>query len=199
MSCTCFSWDKTWGNVILKDLSEYFPLNCLQLAKSQTDNGSDLNFHDWNGWWMLDVFHIKCLDEYCRQYPANTAPAGFVCPTCSSPIFPAANLVSPVADNLRAAISKRAWAREGLGLPLLAVDSAASAELAVDAEGPKTKVNRKETSLIWGFFWFLPIFLNVHVFHCLKYLLSYLTTSTNFIWKPPLFPYGWMLNGCPYL
>lgn len=87
------------------------------------------------------VFHIKCLDEYCRQYPANTAPAGFVCPTCSSPIFPAANLVSPVADNLRAAISKRAWAREGLGLPLLAVDSAASAELAVDAEGPKTKIN----------------------------------------------------------
>ena len=31
----------------------------------------------------------------------STAPAGYTCPCCSSPIFPPDNLVSPVADKLR--------------------------------------------------------------------------------------------------
>nr|CAG4638641.1 EOG090X0ASS [Cyclestheria hislopi] len=65
------------------------------------------------------VFHLKCLDEHCRQYPSNTAPAGFVCPSCSGPVFPPPNLVSPVADSLRQLLQSRPWAREGLGLPLL--------------------------------------------------------------------------------
>lgn len=59
------------------------------------------------------------MDAYCKQYPINTAPAGYACPACSSPIFPASNLVSPVADVLRNALANRPWAREGLGLPLL--------------------------------------------------------------------------------
>lgn len=71
-----------------------------------------------------DVFHQKCLDVYCRQYPINTAPAGYACPTCSSGIFPAPNLVSPVADVLRTILTNRPWAREGLGLPLLPFDNA---------------------------------------------------------------------------
>lgn len=53
----------------------------------------------------------------------NTAPAGYVCPSCSSGIFPASNLVSPVADVLRSVLTNRPWAREGLGLPLLPYDS----------------------------------------------------------------------------
>lgn len=65
------------------------------------------------------VLHSRCLDAYCKQYPINTAPAGYACPACSSPIFPASNLVSPVADVLRNALANRPWAREGLGLPLL--------------------------------------------------------------------------------
>nr|CAG4641927.1 EOG090X0ASS [Eurycercus lamellatus] len=69
------------------------------------------------------VFHLKCLDSHCRQYPSNTAPAGYVCPSCSSPIFPASNLVSPVADVLRNVLTSRPWAREGLGLPLLPFDN----------------------------------------------------------------------------
>ncbi|EFX86665.1 zinc finger protein-like 1 homolog [Daphnia pulex] len=71
------------------------------------------------------VFHLKCLDAYCRQYPVNTAPAGYVCPSpCSHPIFPASNLVSPVADVMRSVLANRPWAREGLGLPLLPYDNA---------------------------------------------------------------------------
>nr|CAG4650374.1 EOG090X0ASS [Sida crystallina] len=84
------------------------------------------------------VFHVKCLDEHCRQYPANTAPAGFMCPSCSNPIFPAPNLVSPVADNLRTVITNRAWAREGLGLPLLPLDSISNESKAVESK-PKAK------------------------------------------------------------
>ena len=73
--------------------------------------------------YYLDVMHSKCLDKYCRQYPTNTAPAGYVCPTCSNPIFPASNLVSPVADVLRSSLANRPWAREGLGLSLLPFDN----------------------------------------------------------------------------
>ena len=72
---------------------------------------------------VSDIFHLKCMDEHCKQYPSNTAPAGFTCPTCSSAVFPASNLVSPVADVLREVLTSRAWAREGLGLPLLPFDT----------------------------------------------------------------------------
>lgn len=66
-----------------------------------------------------DVFHWSCLDHYARQLPPNTAPAGYTCPICKSGIFPAHNVVSPVADVLRQVLVKVNWARVGLGLPLI--------------------------------------------------------------------------------
>lgn len=65
------------------------------------------------------VLHWVCLDEYARQLGADTAPAGYTCPACNAGIFPPDNLVSPVADKLRAVLSDVNWARAGLGLPLL--------------------------------------------------------------------------------
>ena len=65
---------------------------------------------------------MKCLDDHCKQFPSNTAPAGYTCPTCCSALFPPSNLVSPVADVLRTVLTNRPWAREGLGLPLLPFD-----------------------------------------------------------------------------
>ncbi|XP_063221689.1 zinc finger protein-like 1 [Bacillus rossius redtenbacheri] len=65
------------------------------------------------------VYHWACLDQYARQLPATTAPAGYVCPSCKVGLFPAANLVSPVADVLREKLAGVNWARAGLGLPLL--------------------------------------------------------------------------------
>ena len=62
------------------------------------------------------------MDDHCKQYPSNTAPAGYTCPTCCSALFPPSNLVSPVADVLRTVLMNRPWAREGLGLPLLPFD-----------------------------------------------------------------------------
>ena len=59
------------------------------------------------------VVHWACLDSYARSLPADTAPAGFVCPACpgSESIFPPDNLVSPVADALREGLiqNKRIW------------------------------------------------------------------------------------------
>jgi hypothetical protein len=65
------------------------------------------------------VFHWVCLDKWARSLPANTAPAGYTCPTCQECIFPAETLASPVADSLRKILSEVNWARAGLGLPLL--------------------------------------------------------------------------------
>ncbi|XP_013787335.1 zinc finger protein-like 1 [Limulus polyphemus] len=65
------------------------------------------------------VFHWQCLDKFASQLAPNTAPAGFTCPTCGSGIFPASNLVSPVADSLRKLLVTVTWAREGLGTPLI--------------------------------------------------------------------------------
>jgi len=65
------------------------------------------------------LFHWVCLERQCRALPPSTAPAGYTCPCCSSPIFPPDNLVSPVADKLRQILQDVNWARAGLGLPLL--------------------------------------------------------------------------------
>lgn len=66
-----------------------------------------------------DVFHFACLNQYAQKLPANTAPAGYTCPTCNAGIFPPSNNASPVADMLREALIKVNWARAGLGLPLI--------------------------------------------------------------------------------
>lgn len=66
-----------------------------------------------------DVFHWLCLNRHCQQLPPNTAPAGYTCPTCSTCIFPPANLATPVAEAMRGLLQQVNWARAGLGLPLI--------------------------------------------------------------------------------
>ncbi|KAJ6804760.1 zinc finger protein-like 1-like protein [Iris pallida] len=36
----------------------------------------------------LHIIHTNCLVSHIQSFPPQTAPAGFVCPTCSSPIWP---------------------------------------------------------------------------------------------------------------
>lgn len=69
------------------------------------------------------VYHWGCLDQYARQLPSTTAPAGYSCPSCKVEIFPADNLISAVADVLREKLAGVNWARAGLGLPLLSEES----------------------------------------------------------------------------
>ncbi|EDW16346.1 zinc finger protein-like 1 homolog [Drosophila mojavensis] len=65
------------------------------------------------------VYHWDCLNARQASLPANTAPSGHQCPSCSVEIFPTSNLVSPVADALKQYLSQVNWGRSGLGLALL--------------------------------------------------------------------------------
>jgi hypothetical protein len=60
-----------------------------------------------------DLFHKKCLDQQQKSLPANTV---YSCPKCNVAIFPPPNLVSPVADILRAWLSNVNWAKTELNL-----------------------------------------------------------------------------------
>ncbi|XP_057668723.1 zinc finger protein-like 1 [Diorhabda carinulata] len=79
----------------------------------------DLNSEDCIRLTCYHVFHWSCLDHFSRQLPPTTAPRGYTCPSCKSPLFPASNLISPVADVLKEKLAGVNWARAGLGLPLL--------------------------------------------------------------------------------
>ncbi|KAG6455441.1 hypothetical protein O3G_MSEX009236 [Manduca sexta] len=68
------------------------------------------------------VFHWACAESRYRSLPRTTAPAGYQCPSCATPVFPPPNLVSPVADVLKEKLAGVNWARAGLGLPLLSED-----------------------------------------------------------------------------
>lgn len=65
------------------------------------------------------MFHWNCIAEYGRGLPLTTGPSGYTCPTCKIGLFPASNLVSPIADVLREKLASVNWARAGLGLPLV--------------------------------------------------------------------------------
>lgn len=80
---------------------------------------SDEQYGDCVRLTCYDIFHWPCLNHYAQQFPANTAPAGYTCPTCNAGIFPPQNMVSPVADKLKTLLSTVNWARAGLGLPLI--------------------------------------------------------------------------------
>nr|CAB3267937.1 ZF-like 1 zinc finger protein [Phallusia mammillata] len=66
-----------------------------------------------------DIFHTDCLESHYRSLPPNTAPAGYKCYTCDSPIFPALNQAGRVVDILKETLAKFSWSRVGLGLPLI--------------------------------------------------------------------------------
>lgn len=75
---------------------------------------------------LADLFHWECLDGWASAHPANTAPAGFRCPTCREAVFPAPNQTSPMIDKLRSQLQRANWARAGLGLPLVIHSSISS-------------------------------------------------------------------------
>ncbi|KAL7227406.1 hypothetical protein ACSBR1_022282 [Camellia fascicularis] len=36
----------------------------------------------------LHIIHTSCLDSHIKGFPPHTAPAGYTCPACSTPIWP---------------------------------------------------------------------------------------------------------------
>lgn len=70
---------------------------------------------------FTDVFHWSCLNERESALPSHTAPGGHTCPTCYDQIFPSSNLISPVADVLRARLKKTSWGRDEFGAILVLI------------------------------------------------------------------------------
>lgn len=36
----------------------------------------------------LHVFHLSCFSKHLQSFPPHTAPAGYTCPVCSTPVWP---------------------------------------------------------------------------------------------------------------
>ncbi|CAG2172329.1 unnamed protein product, partial [Oppiella nova] len=77
-----------------------------------------------------DIYHVSCLNRLANELPPNTAPAGYTCPSCHKPIFPAQAVAnSPVVSALRRTLADEGWARIGLGMPLIDSSDASYSEL----------------------------------------------------------------------
>ncbi|KAJ7357486.1 Zinc finger protein-like 1 [Desmophyllum pertusum] len=90
----------------------------------------------------FDVFHWGCLNSYAASLPTNTAPAGYTCPNCKSPVFPPEKQISPVADQLRQMLANAPWARVGLGLPVVPAASTSSSTVS------ESSVSRHEAEIV---------------------------------------------------
>ncbi|KXS20112.1 hypothetical protein M427DRAFT_52370 [Gonapodya prolifera JEL478] len=87
--------------------SDYEPA-CL-ICKQPLDDGGDLVRLA-----CLDLFHAACIDDMCAALPDTTAPAGYACPACNSPIIPPDASTSPIAEALRKRFENAEWARHVL-------------------------------------------------------------------------------------
>lgn len=58
---------------------------------------------------VTDVLHVDCLEKHLESFPPYTAPAGFVCPTCSVPLWPPKSIKdagTTLFNNLKGALAK---------------------------------------------------------------------------------------------
>lgn len=101
---------------------------------------------------IIDVFHWTCLNKYCSSLPSNTAPAGYCCCDCNTPIFPSSSTPSPIYATLKKKLSTTQWARIGLGLPInsssLSVDSNSSTAVVVSSSENQIKTIENSANLI---------------------------------------------------
>lgn len=70
----------------------------------------------------LHVVHTHCLVSHLQSFPPHTAPAGYVCPACSSPIWPPKSIKdsgSALHAKLKEAISQSELVKNLLGDDLI--------------------------------------------------------------------------------
>lgn len=60
---------------------------------------------------ITDIFHLKCLNDFCRQLPEDTASAGYSCPSCKVAIFPSDNVSSKLASLVRETLKSSDWVK----------------------------------------------------------------------------------------
>lgn len=69
----------------------------------------------------LHVFHLSCFSKHLQSFPPHTAPAGYTCPVCSTPVWP-----PKYVKDLNAALSsklKEIIVQNGLSKSLLGNDA----------------------------------------------------------------------------
>mmetsp|Transcript_4972 Transcript_4972/g.12369 ORF Transcript_4972/g.12369 Transcript_4972/m.12369 type:complete len:290 (-) Transcript_4972:126-995(-) len=87
----------------LQDSDYAFPPKCLVCQK-------DIQANDALRLSCLELAHPSCIDTLALSLPANTAQAGYTCPSCSKPLVPPPSDLSPLAETVRSHIRKSAWA-----------------------------------------------------------------------------------------
>jgi len=56
----------------------------------------------------LDMFHPECVNVYASALPPHTAKAGYLCPTCSKPMFPP-DVDNPLAKEVTDYLTRSSW------------------------------------------------------------------------------------------
>ncbi|KAF9621216.1 hypothetical protein IFM89_016710 [Coptis chinensis] len=86
--CICFPEHqicvvRTYSEWVIDGDYDWPPACCL--CQAMLEDGSDSHTTRLG---CLHVIHTSCLVSHIKSYPQNTAPAGFVCPACSTSIWP---------------------------------------------------------------------------------------------------------------
>ncbi|KAJ1558468.1 Zinc finger protein-like 1 [Nowakowskiella sp. JEL0078] len=58
-----------------------------------------------------DLFHVNCINNRCNLLPDHTAPAGYACISCNTPIFPPENTTTILAETIRKTFETSKWAQ----------------------------------------------------------------------------------------
>ncbi|EXB80043.1 Zinc finger protein-like 1-like protein [Morus notabilis] len=90
--CICFPEHQI---CVIRTYSEWvidgeydWPPNCC-LCKAVLEEGTDSQTTRLG---CLHVIHSSCLVSHIKSFPSHTAPAGYVCPVCSTSIWPPKNV-----------------------------------------------------------------------------------------------------------
>ncbi|KAL9681729.1 hypothetical protein QQ045_013517 [Rhodiola kirilowii] len=116
--CICFSEHRI---CVVRTYSEWvidgdydWPPSCCK-CQAVLEESSDSNTTRLG---CLHVLHTNCLASHIKSFPPNTAPAGYVCPGCSTPIWPPKSLKdsgSQLHTKLKAAIIQTGLEKNVLG------------------------------------------------------------------------------------
>lgn len=86
--CICFSEHqicvvRTYSEWVIDGEYEW-PTTCC-LCHAAFEEGTD---NQTTRLGCLHIIHTNCLISHIKSFPQHTAPAGYVCPSCSTPIWP---------------------------------------------------------------------------------------------------------------
>ncbi|KAG9440472.1 hypothetical protein H6P81_020637 [Aristolochia fimbriata] len=99
-----------------------WPTRCCS-CNSALEDGSDFPTTRLG---CLHIIHTSCLVSHIQSYPPHTAPAGYVCPSCTSPIWPPKSIKdsgSRLHLKLKEAVVQTGLGKDVFGNHLPAVES----------------------------------------------------------------------------